>query len=186
MSADFNTFIKMNGTKEEIMAMLKVLKTFKNEKREQYREKHNCEYIDFIQVNNNSDMFFDKNLKSLDSMSDEELLKFIATCENGVFVSASGPWGSFGYLDEITLFDEMAIAAPNATFQGSISGFNTGGDQDAEFKLIDGLLHSRYAFQGDEYYDEYDDNGEDEDEDEEIEWDFEIVFNPITKEVKEI
>ena len=166
--------------------MLNVLKTYKNEKREQYREKHNCEYIDFVQLNNNSDMFFDKNLKSLDSISDEELLIFIDTCKNGVFVSASGPWGSFGYLDEIALFDDMAIAAPNATFQGSISGFNTGGDQDAEFELIDGLLHSRYAFQGDEYYDDYDENDdedEDYDEEKEIEWDFEIIFDPVNKKI---
>ena len=101
----------------------------------------------------------------------------------GVFVSASGPWGSFGYLDEISLFEDMAVAAPNANFQGSISGFNTGGNQDAEFELINGLLHSRYAFQGDEYYD---DEEYEYDDEKEIEWVFEVIFNPITKESKEI
>ena len=185
MSADFNTFIEIHGIKEEILAMLNVLKKYETDMFQQYKEKHNCEYIESVQINNNRDMFLYKNLKILDSLSDEELSKFIDSCENGVFVSASGPWGVFGFLDEITLFDDMAIAAPNAYIHGSISGFNTGGDQDAEFELIDGLLHSRYAFQNDEDWDEYYEEYED-DEETEIEWDFEVVFNPVTKESKEI
>ena len=56
----------------------------------------------------------------LEEMSDEELSILIDDSNCAVCAEASGPYGVFGTLDEIFVFEEMAEAAPNAKFVAEI------------------------------------------------------------------
>ena len=186
MSADFNTFIHLKGTKEELCKMLQVVKTFEVNNYKQYVEKHDFAYIDSVQIAKNKKFFFTDKSKRLSDLDNVELEEFLNTGKKEVFVSASGPWGIFGFLDEISLFDEIAEAAPNASFDANITGWNSGGDQDAEFELINGLLYSRYAFHMDDDCCESDgfvDEDEYDDIDKPCEWDTEVIYDPIKKEI---
>jgi hypothetical protein len=182
MAADFFINIEMRGSNDEVLEMLKVLRRYETEKHEQYVNSHDCEYIEGVRIGGARDDS-DSSGYDLEEMSDDELIEFIE--ENGceIYADASGPWGRFSFLDEIGLFIDMADTAPNAEFEGSISGFNTGGDQDAEFKLVDGLLHCRYAIPGDNFaeYDDEDEDDWDDDEYEELDWTSEETYNPLTK-----
>lgn len=108
MSADFNTYISINGTLEDIRKILDILETYvKNE---------NGIYLD--------DLFFDKK-------------KIIGKVKNNhLDLSFGGPYGRFGMLEEISFPDEMAKAAPDSSFTVNISGFSTGADEamNAEYK----------------------------------------------------
>ena len=183
MAADFTTNVEMRGTSKELLAMLKVLRKFETEKHDQYAKSHDCEYVDDVRIGGANE-YSDSSSYDLEDMNDDEWLEFIE--ENGceIYADIGGPWGVFCFLDEIDLFRDMAEAAPNAEFEGSISGFNTGGDQDAEFRLVDGLLHCRYAFLGDECDDEeFDEDDEAWDDDERLDWTSEETYNPITKKI---
>lgn len=172
MSADFSTFIRLKGTNNEILAILNVIKTYEIEKYEQYITRHDCEYFNSIYVNGKNKPF-SSNGKFLKTASEEELKEFIQSHKN-IYVFASGPWGIFGSLDELSLFEEMAEAAPNSNFVGRISGFDAGGSQEAEAELRAGLLYLRYSFSDDEDCD-------DEYDEDDSEWDVEYIYNPVTK-----
>jgi hypothetical protein len=123
----------------------------------------------------------------MSDLSDDELMAYIESKKCTICVEAGGPYGVFGLLEEIHLFHEMAEAAPNASFDGGMGGFGTGGDQFASFELKDGLLYCKYSLPSDdewdedENYDEDDDSDDDWDEDEEPEWDTEEIYDPVKK-----
>lgn len=181
MSADFNTSIKMSGTKEEVLAMLAVAKKYATEKQQQYREKRDCEYFVSIYIKSARDTGFGLG-ESLVEMADEALGKLLDDCNCAVCVNASGPYGVFGTLDELFVFEEMAEAAPNATFTADIDGFNSGGCQRAKFVLENKLLHiSAYSEEEDFDYEDGDEDEEDWDNEDELEWTIEDWYDPIAK-----
>ena len=170
MSADFNTELTVKGTKEEYLAILKVLHTYADERRQQYREQRNCWYLD--------GMIGEDTEKAV-----EEYL------EKGVFsIGFSGPYGVMNgpVTDEVDLFERLADAAPGCSFEGSISGWNPGAERGIDAKLENGLLYLRYTYK--EFGGKWDENDDDEDDldedDEECEgeeslgWD--RVYDPIS------
>lgn len=135
MSADLNTYIKIRGTKEELLAMLKVIRLFATEKREQYNAKRDCGYLEDVTV------ACEAAEEDLEEMTDEELAEFLERTDKELTVYAQGPWGCFYHPAEIGLFEEMADAAPNAAFEGGIDGFITGADVNCAAELKDGILY---------------------------------------------
>jgi hypothetical protein len=186
-AADFYTSMKLEGTRDELLAMLNVVKSYATEKHEQYKTKKNCEYISSAFVGR---FQADGMGKRINFMTDEEMLEVIDANKNVVLVDASGPWGIFGFLEEVNLFRDIAKAAPHAKLSGSISGFDAGGDQDAAYELKDGLLYCKYANSEDEFYDEdddddWDDEDDDDWDDEEPDWSMEEVYDPVTDKIIE-
>jgi hypothetical protein len=116
-------------------------------------------------------------------MSDDEIVTFAEKHNNTVIISASGPYGRFGFLSEVGLFKDIAEAAPHATVSGGMSGFNSGGDQIASYELKDGLMTCKYCEGEEPEWDEDENWDEDEDDEdfEEPEWDYEEIYDPIAR-----
>ena len=183
-AADFNTGALIKGTQEDVLAAIKVFMEYSTTKHDQYAKERNCAYLQSCYISYDGE----KGLGTrLDSMSEEDLAKFIADHNNTVIISASGPYGRFGFLSEVNLFKEAAEAAPKATISGGMSGFNPGGDQMAAFELKDGLMTCKYH-EGEEFDEEFDEDEEDwddeDDEDfEEPDWDYEEIYDPVKKKI---
>lgn len=209
MSADFTTLIQIEGEICDVISMLKTLQSYSYDK---YQENDKEIYLQAIQLFDEDDATINDLESPLDEMSEEEIVSFANESDGCIHIEASGPFGSFGWLDEIQLFENMASVAPDAHFKGSISGFNNGGDQEAEFELKDGLLYSKYATNVDSDFELFDDEYEDEDEDDSFDdydecedeiiddeddaedvndlllgtkWDFMHIYDPYQKEIVE-
>lgn len=135
MSADLNTVISIQGNQEELFAVLKVLRSYETEKRDQYRTQRNCGYIDHVVV---TGALGDCRIEK---MIDEELMTFLSTAGEKLIITTGGPWGAFYTPSEAGLFEAMADVAPDATFRGSTEGFVTGADVSYSVELSDGLMH---------------------------------------------
>lgn len=146
MSADLNTGITFYGNKEELSAIMKVLRTYETEKLEQYRTQRNCGYINWVTVSSESgDCRTEK-------MTDEEIDAFASTAGTKLTIHASGPWGVFNFPGDVGLFEAMADVAPNAAFQGHMDGFITGADVSCSAELREGLMYiSEYAIPDEEF-----------------------------------
>ena len=191
-AADFNTSAQIKGTREDVFAIVKILKSYATEKHDQYSKSRNCQYLQSAYLANQDTVGLGQRINY---MTDEDLFEFIDSSNCDVIVGASGPYGHFGFLDEVKIFRDMADAAPNASFVGGMSGFNPGGDQDAAFELKNGLLYCKYAFgdeedcYDDEEYCEEDEGLDEDDEDcddcanEEPIWTYEEVYNPVAKRI---
>lgn len=183
-AADFNTSAKIKGTKEEVLSILKVLLNYNTTKKEQYNKKRNCPYLTSVYIHGSKEKGMGTRLAPAE---DADLLKFIEENNCEIVADASGPYGSFGLLEEVDIFHDMAEAAPTASFSGGMGGFGTGGDQFANFELKDGLLYCKYSLPSDDELneDEYEDDesydDDDDWEDEEPIWDEEVVYDPIKK-----
>lgn len=185
-AADYNTGANLKGTKEEIFAMLMIMRSYATEKREQYRQKRNCPYFMGVHINGTDDF---KLRRDLLIFSDEDLMAFIEENKCNVDVEANGPYGVFGMLDEVDVFHEMAEAAPNAQISGGMGGFGTGGDQYANFELKDGRMVCKYAYpheddwddEDEDFEDDWDEDDDDWDEQEEPDWDEEVIYDPVAK-----
>ena len=183
-AADFNTGMTLEGSRDELLAMLNVVKDYVTKKRYQYRENRDCAYLMSAHINGPNESGLGAHLSE---MNDDDILKFIDNHNGVVEIDASGPYGVFGFLDEVDLFRDIAEAAPNAKLVGGMGGFNSGGDMAASFELKDGLLHCKY-FQGEdeEYWEDEDEDEEDWDEDDDWEykepdWTDEEVYDPVKK-----
>lgn len=164
MSADFNTELTVRGTKEEYLAILKVLHTYADERYQQYREQRNCWYLD----------------KKIGEVTEKTLESFL---KNGVFsILLSGPYGVMNgpVTDEVDLFERLADAAPGCCFEGSISGWDPGAEQGIDAKLENGQLYLRYTYKefGGEWDDEEEDDGDEDEEAGDADWD--TVYDPVT------
>ncbi len=109
MSSDFSTYLEVKGTRNEIEAVLGVLKLFENDSEI---------YLESVRVEKNSGT----ELK----------------------VSAGGPYGRFGFLEETNLFESISDAAPRASIEGFVSGFSTGGGQSMWCETKNGKPHIFY------------------------------------------
>ena len=145
MSADLNTAITVQGTPEELSAILKVLRAYETEKLEQYRAQHNCGYLEDVAASGAGGEC------STAELTDDEIEAFAAEAGAEITVDAGGPWGAFNFPGDIGLFEAMADAAPTAAFKGQIDGFITGADVSCRAELRDGLLYiSEYAIPDEE------------------------------------
>lgn len=120
MTADFLTEIILKGSKSELLSMIKVLKEFEDSGREQFIE-NVC-----VQGRNNECYIAD--------MDDDEIEAFISEAGKKLTVQASGPWGDFYSPVEVGIFEALAEAAPEAYFEGDISG------EAYEFFKVNGTL----------------------------------------------
>lgn len=175
MAADFNTEILMKGTKEELLAMAMVLIKYATEMHEQYIKEHNCAYLESVYINGRN---------SVSEITDDQLNEIIENSNGTINVEAMGPYGVFGLLEDVRLFEDLADSSPDAYFEGLIEGFSAGGDESCK-----GILKDKKLYLYEKYpEDEWDDLDEDEDWDEEDdtfeeddEWDDETIYDPITK-----
>lgn len=134
MSADLSTSISMRGNQEALAAMLKVLRSFETEKREQYRTQRNCGYLEGVSVTGAS------GTCRTERMTDEEIQAFAATAGGELSIGAGGPWGVFNFPGDVGLFEALADVAPDAAFVGQIDGFITGADVFHRAELADGVM----------------------------------------------
>jgi len=133
MSADLNTSITLRGEKDDLLEMLKVLRAFETKTHDR-QTGHYYGYIEMVKVSGNSKTCKPERLDDLD------LQEFLSKAGNELTVEASGPWGRFAHPEETELFEALADAAPNAFFDGNISGFVTGADVGHYGRLENGLL----------------------------------------------
>ncbi|MBR2743359.1 MAG: hypothetical protein IKD89_07195 [Clostridia bacterium] len=128
-AADFTTVITVKGTKEECLEVMKVLRHYANDRKKQYREKHDCWYLDV-------------------TIGDPE--KEVDTCwkSGEMSLGLSGPYGVwYGLLeDDCDLFQRIADTAPTCYFRGSISGFDPGSKQSLDAELKDGRLFLSFDY----------------------------------------
>ena len=168
MSADVITEIRISGTKEEIKAMLLVIRDFENEKYVQYKEKRDCAYIQSVRVTSNGRSSYTK------VMSDEEIDSFVSVCSNTVDITANGPFGVYYTLEDVRLFETISEAAPKAVFSGSSEGYITGASVALIGKLKEGILHLQNYYEADEDMNEEDPEGSEY-------WDPEKLYDPYTQ-----
>ena len=105
------------------------------------------QYFSFIKVNGK-----DVNLKNLT----EDMISEIVSEGSKVSITALGPYGHYGELNDVGLFREMAEAAPKASFTAEISGNGQYEVQNLKCELKDGMLNITTYFEsndaaGEEY-----------------------------------
>ena len=113
MSAESNTSIVLKGTSEELLSMLKVLKTY-----------------DGVSVKGNG-------LRVDIDEADEKKMLFLSSGGKKIDVEAF----SVFYPGRDDIFEKLAIAAPNAWFNGEIYAMVCGGDAILSGELRDGKLY---------------------------------------------
>lgn len=144
MSADLNTEITVRGNKEELLAILKVLRSFETDNHEQYRNNRDCAYLEGVEANCEADSC------DVADATDDELVEFLEEAGNELEINSAGPWGAFFDPSDIGLFERLAEAAPNAYFTGLIEGFVTGADVLHTAELNAGILSLSSSMVNDE------------------------------------
>ena len=141
MSSDIATYIYFKGNKDELSAFIRVIYTFETDTTKDANlectsmrtNEHNLEFID------------------LEDIDDEEIQGFIDEASGEIIVEGEGPYGRFGSLSEVGLFQALSEAAPTAYFDGSSSGFDDGGDFGLKADLKNGKLYlAEYELWNDE------------------------------------
>lgn len=87
----------------------------------------------------------------------EAYFSFVQTeqCDDGSLkISALGPWGHYGVLNDVDVFRDLATAAPGASFKAKISGSTSYTQQELEASLENGILHICTYYEGNEEADE--------------------------------
>lgn len=133
MSADIGTTMTLTGTADEMFAMLMVFK------------KYDESIADKVYFSS-ADISDQSSCEDLMGMVEAAVRNFISKNEGDIFISAEGPYGYFGFLDEVDVFREMAEAAPGAKFHGSVHGVIMGSElQTMECILENNLLRTKYC-----------------------------------------
>ena len=158
MSASLSIDISLQGTKDELFALIKVFQSYETVNEKQYRVSRDCAYISLASLN--------QGTLYLKNSTDEEINALLDTCDGTVHLDASGPSGVYNDLDDVRLFETMADAAPTARFKGDIYGDNGSGELGCNAELKDGKLYLSEYFLDDADRPEYDDEDPDFDEDE--------------------
>ena len=132
MSAFLNTNIKLKGTTQELIQMIKVIKENK--------------YLSSQTVNK----------KYIDKMIDDEIETLIKENNNEISIDAAGPHGRYMILPDTKIFESITNVAPNAYFYGISKGFDGNSDVELVGELKDKKLRQIYTYTTDQYgYDEY-------------------------------
>ena len=127
MTVDFDLGITMNGTPEEIAALVGVIR--------HYSGNETAAYINCVSLNKG-----DKSCH-LSCASEEDIKKFIEENNAPIDVSACGPYGHYCTVDEFDMFEKMADAAPGAYFKGCISGGTSYTTESVNCELVNGKMH---------------------------------------------
>ena len=143
MTADLNTELVVRGTNSEIAAVLRVIRA--------YAMKNGDIYLD------SADLKTNMHKEDLRFLSDEQFEEILAEVEGSVKIRASGPYGRFGWIEDISLFEDLANAAPTVEFEGSIHGFASDVKQGANAELRNGILRIEYDY----YFEEESEDCED-------------------------
>ena len=123
MSADLNTEIRIQGNKDDVLNVLKVLRLYHKGKEKVY--------IDIVNVS-----FNNKKYEIREGTKDTELEKITKTnlktpkSDDVPFmeIEFGGPWGRFETPASSGIFEALADVAGEATFSGQTTGFVTGAD----------------------------------------------------------
>ena len=135
MSADLNTSITIQGSGDELLAVLDVLKMYE---KKHYRTKYVDARLQFIRLTYEGE---EKQLAEVKKRDRDRIQKSGGTLE----IEASGPYGSFYPVDETRVFENIADAAPNSSFTGKVEGFVSGADVIWEGNLKEGKLYLKYT-----------------------------------------
>lgn len=147
MTADYSTNICIDGTTEELLAMLAVVRKYLPDP-PKYRPDIRFDWVEIWRKSDKSTFYLEK----LYGMKEEEQRQFLDTFEGELSISAAGPFGYFDLISSIPLFHNMAHAAPNASFDGSISGYTSYDESELEAELKDGKLRIIDRFRDNEGY----------------------------------
>lgn len=169
MSADLNTFIEMEGTKKELKAMIMVIKDYCG-------HNHDAE-LNHTKIGTTK-KFDGKNDVPLETLTSKGIDELLVARKKKVYISAGGPYGRYGRVDEAGIFKAIAEAAPSAKFKARTVGYTTGQQNDLIGELKKGKLYITYSCLADECISLDDENGP-SDED----WYTEkSAYDPIKKE----
>ncbi len=135
-TADFELTMTVNGEKEDLLSILNVLK--------RYDEGEKGVYFSSIEINKNEESV------NIDEIDDDEM-EFFATPDNTpLTISAIGPYGHYGELNDVDIFRDIAEAAPEAYFEAEITGNTTYTVQSLNCELKDKILHIKTYFESNE------------------------------------
>lgn len=133
MSACYDTNIELKGNVDELKKMIRFL--------------CQSEYLD-----SDPTLYEDKE----EFLTDSELEAYIIKNKNKIELNFSGPYGRFAELDETWIFEDLACIAPNAYFNGCMSGFSGTGNYSLSGELRDQKLYLKATASCDEYgYSDY-------------------------------
>lgn len=173
MSREMDTSVTIEGTPDQLFAMLKTLQSFETDWQKQYWELAHSKrvgaeldhgYLENVHsVRKNKGKYTTYTFRN---MTDDELRAFVAEAGASIEVFADGPIGSFYEPGELGLFETLAEAAPDAAFSGRITGIAWGAEFRHTAELKDGHLELDdrvYDGEDSEYYQEeyYDTDEED-------------------------
>lgn len=127
MQADFEFEMKLNGTQEELVAMLSVMRSYANGEKPAY-----FSFTEAVRGGARID---------LEDADEDEILEFLSNNEGAVEITASGPYGHYGVLNDVDVFRDMAEIAPEAEFTGEISGSRTYSEESLNCKLENKILY---------------------------------------------
>lgn len=127
-TADLDFNLRIKGTPEEITALLGIMR--------EYTDGKDGVYFSMTSVDIDGTVF----RFPLTAADDEEFLNAVRSCSKPVDIHSCGPFGKYGMLNDVDIFRDMAEAAPNAEFTGSIDGFAGYADQSLSARLENGKL----------------------------------------------
>lgn len=127
-TADLDFNLEIKGTPDEITAMLRIMSEY-------FSLGKNGVYFSFSTAIINGESF-----RFYSASEENEKIFEAAKSADSVKITANGPFGSYGELNDVDIFRDMAEAAPNAEFFGTISGFAGYADQSIRVRLADGNL----------------------------------------------
>ncbi len=114
MSADINTHIEIRGSEEDLSDALKIIRHY-DRSDESSRDR-------------------EWDLEDVEAVRGQGYLQ----------IDAAGPYGYFGGLDEIELFEEIASQVPICSFLGNIGGFSGSTGMRAQVQYSDHRLVTKY------------------------------------------
>ena len=141
MTADYQLELTMKGTSEEFKGMLGVLALYTGDRPQSFSG---------IRVSG----------KEIDLKNVTEDIISEVSSSGSISITANGPWGSYGELNDVGLFREMAEVAPNASFTAEISGNGQYEVQNLKCELKDRMLNITTYFEsndaaGEEYAEDF-------------------------------
>ena len=132
-TADFELNMTINGTNEELATMLAVFK--------KYIEGEDGVYFNWPSVTRSGEEI------DLEESTPEEILEFLEGSEGEVEITAGGPFGHYGQLNDVDLFRDMAEAAPDAELDAEITGSSTYTTESLNCNLENRILHINTFFE---------------------------------------
>lgn len=132
--ATFTTRIVIKGESKDIINVFTLIK-------EEYVS-GNDEYFESVVVRLLND---DKCLSNIDNLlrSSVNQIQNFATIAGGleIEIEADGPYGCYGPLEDMGIFNRIAESVPNISLRGYADGYDIGGDQELSVVLENGILH---------------------------------------------